>query len=873
MLEEALSSNTFPPADSALAMLSFVRYELPAGGANAEARFFRLFSLLCDRLFGPMAGAKENYQHEIGGWLSRNLKWSRPVSSSSRSPPVPGAISSATTQSIDYDPVVQLLASIEALKAQKDNDLPTLIEAISSESEHRPGIRYPFPLLALPKPTQQVVLELIKSTMTGKPLDDSLRENAVRLFGSLLLVRPQDQGNLKTYEQKQAMKEEHKRPLSLSSGLSLSPRINTATSSPVNTDQSEVSAKIMLSMLEFYLFTFIRYPLAAPLPSASRQSQAPPPNPAMSSPGTNRVINQYRKSTMPYGDQVYLHLFRGYLKHFLPLGAGLGPFLGFSNASRESELFLRIAIEFWFEGQLVIPSTRKAVESLQKRRSRPGSADDATLNVTLALSYDLVDTKYDPLHSQVQRCIRSLVNHVVKNPEIPRASQEFSEVSRSRAASGGSDASGQSDFWCLPPSMTILQPSFYNYVRVSLRYASVHVGRASFETAFDSWLVWLEPWNVEMRKFTPALPFPCVFLSIPFAHLFSSNTGKKHAALENAKTMLTHTVSSPRNNLKQPKTTPIIVLPKPTSKSKYTKKWEPYIAANLYLYLVPFAIFLRRARELDFSPKEFRRSLTMVQRVLRVYSPEVVQTINSLLSNRTQPLSNTVAKHEHLLGEFSPALGGGPLSFESCTEDMHNLLEEIYTTHMKSMRELDFFDRIGAYLGVGDVTAKEEFELKALVQQASVMVNFPTGYQVIPAEQKSAVSKSHTDKDERGPERQPTGFLTEKGVDQLVKGTARCNPLDVVPMGDPMYSRVKSYEVSRLVPLTIKASDWINAKLGFVPMSAVPTFDGEETTILNLGREAQDIQKYWFRINLRFLADYRTIVWICFLSWLYRFFH
>jgi hypothetical protein len=497
MLEEALSSSTRPPADTALAMLSFVRYELPAGGANAEARFFRLFSLLCDRLFGVMAGPNDNYRHEIGGWLSRTQKWGRPATSSARSP-TGAAITSAATQAIDYDPVVQLLASLEALKPQKDGNLPTLIEAISAETQHRPSIRYPFPLLALPKPTQQVVLALVQSTMTGKPLDPLLRENAVRLFGSLLLVSPSDQGSLKTYEQKQsATLGEQRRPLSLSQGLSLSPRTTLTSSSPVkNQQESQDLAKIMLSMLEFYLFTFIRYPLDAPLPSTSRSPQAPPP----ASPPMNRGINHYQKPTMPYGEQVYLHLFRGYLKHFLPLGAAQGPFLGYSDMSRVSELFLRIAIEFWFEGNCVVPSTTKAIETVEKRLSRPGSAGTTpSLNVTLAMSYDLVETKYDILPVQVQRCLRSLVNHVVKNPEIPRASQEYAEVSR-MATRGAA-----SHYWCLSPSMTILQLPFYNYIRVTLRYGSVHVGKASFATAFDSWLVWLEPWNVEMRKFVSVL--------------------------------------------------------------------------------------------------------------------------------------------------------------------------------------------------------------------------------------------------------------------------------------------------------------------------------------------------------------------------------
>lgn len=339
--------------------------------------------------------------------------------------------------------------------------------------------------------------------------------------------------------------------------------------------------------------------------------------------------------------------------------------------------------------------------------------------------------------------------------------------------------------------------------------------------------------------------------------------------------MLKQSVSSPRNSTqtKPPETTPVIVLPKPTSKSKYTRQWESYIAANLYLYTVPLAIFLRRARELDFSPKEFKRSLTMVQRVLRVYSPEVVSVISSLLSDKNQPLSNAVAKHERLLGEYCPTQCGGSFSLESCRDDMHNLLEEIYNTHRKAMRDLDFIDRMGAYLGLGEVTAKEEFELKALVQKANVIVNFPSGYEVIPVDQTVSASKSQSDKGERGPQRKPDGFLTDKGAKDLVQGIVRCTPLDIVPVGDAMYSRPKSYEVSRLVPLTIKASDWVNVKLGLVPESAIPTANGDGTVVFKLEREPQEKQTYWFRINLRFLADYRTIIWICVLSWFYKLFH
>lgn len=343
----------------------------------------------------------------------------------------------------------------------------------------------------------------MQAAMAGKPVDSLLRGNAARLFGSLLLVSPQDQGILKTYQQKQAQKEEQKQSLSISPGrLSLTPTATFSPSSSSTKGQSEVQAKLMLSMLEFYLFTFIRYPLATPMPSTSAsQMQVPSPNATVSSPRANTVVHYNRRPATPYGEQVYLQLFRGYLKHFLAFEQGQEPFIGFSSLSRESELFLRIAIEFWFEGDMVVPTNSQAFEAIQKRRSRASVVARSSPDVSLAMSYDLLDVKYQPPPLQVQRCLRSLVNHVVKHPDIPHASAVFSEVSRKRAETGQSGAFGHGDYWCLTPSMTILQLPFYNFVRTTFRYASLHVGPTSFQTAFDSWLIWLEPWNIEMRKF------------------------------------------------------------------------------------------------------------------------------------------------------------------------------------------------------------------------------------------------------------------------------------------------------------------------------------------------------------------------------------
>ena len=73
-MEEALTSPTYPPAEAALALLAFLRDELPLGGTAAEARFLRLFPLLVSRIVGEL-NASDNYRHEPGGWLGRRERW------------------------------------------------------------------------------------------------------------------------------------------------------------------------------------------------------------------------------------------------------------------------------------------------------------------------------------------------------------------------------------------------------------------------------------------------------------------------------------------------------------------------------------------------------------------------------------------------------------------------------------------------------------------------------------------------------------------------------------------------------------------------------------------------------------------------------
>jgi len=167
--------------------------------------------------------------------------------------------------------------------------------------------------------------------------------------------------------------------------------------------------------------------------------------------------------------------------------------------------------------------------------------------------------------------------------------------------------------WPLPSPHTILQTSLYNYIRTTLRHAPMHpttTGSSAFYEVMDLWLLWMEPWNVVHKT-------RCGGSSPP-----SSTSTKAAKEFVHNVSEYVHSKSSPSSSTDRTQRQPSKASWKPpntsTAPSKYTTQWEPYVAANLHFYTVPLAIFLRRARELDFENR-FHASITYIQRVLRVY--------------------------------------------------------------------------------------------------------------------------------------------------------------------------------------------------------------------------------------------------------------
>jgi hypothetical protein len=923
MLEEAIRNyEKVHPAEIALAMLSFIQSELPAGGPAAETRFLNLFLPLCECIFGPMNPPDRVYRHKEGGWLSVQNQWPRvtpstvatsssthPMTSSShiRQPLKSNAhLSTSVTafnDSLDSDPVVKLLGTAGKPPSISEPLPMTLIEAISKESENRPSVTFPLKFHSLPLPLQDSWLALIKeeSTMrTGNRVLSSLTtlkasicsENDVCLLGRLLRKGPDEQNELQLFHQRKAIqtnnntqpdylgqqsKQQHQQylsPINIRSNSNVAsvsvssvqgPTFGVMSSLKSVTDNmldlQDGSPDVMLSMLEYFLFVFLRFPLA--LPERGRAA----PSSSSSIPGvhvhrvaTERTYggppNHTRIMREPFGDTLYYHFFRRYMRHFLPYETEDScRSIAFVNDAqlRESALFLRICIAMWLESQSRLSPTEVVLRSiLERRRHRTGLLYHETAKASfldLNASYDLTQVlmKYDSVPKQIHKCLRTLIIHAILDPTLMQKN-----VDRQRGTSNTLN-----EKFCLSECMSALQQPVYNYVRSTFRFAPIHSSsESSFYGALNIWLIWLEPWNVAQctsdrdscLKLTHAMcwwdysytsRFFCSSTSC-FSAPIARNTpfSAKHATERIMGSVAGKVPGTGRVTMQR-----ALTIPRHNQASKYdSSQWEPYVAANVYMYAVPLAIFLVRARELDFSVHKFDRSLEIVQRVFRVFTPSLVDAISRHLDNSQHPVTGScqVECHRSNLGPFAPPCG--TLSLSSLKADMQSLLEEVDMQYMKKVRELDTFDwllgKVEGLFGVGAVS-REEKTLEILVDRAKVIVCLPVDFDFVTRKghvaptnmlERATLGKSNP------PTRTKQGELTDFARKQLVLGAIRLKPDDVTFIGDHTRTYVKNHEIPLLVDLMIWASDALNRRFGI------------------------SSHQHEFRVNLRFFADYRNVI-------------
>ena len=964
---------------------------------------------------------KQCYVHLDDGWLSlytspatqqqRTNNNNGPNSPMMRSPPQQQqrTTQSTTTTTLENDPIVRLLRAPRKKSLCNNNTYvpPTLLDAISAESIHRPSIKFKLPLGMLDLVVKACVddwevvywNEINKEKNMGMgsggvgrggggqfgspqhhqsdmaTRDDHQKElliqmgkvgkeNATRILlhllrspGGLTNDYNNTQLELRTYFQ---MTYAQQRNQNQSTGgqqrqqqqqqlytTPLKPRtMMMGIGNNNNTPNMSMEPCLNLTMLEYYLFLFVRYPLA----NSNWVDQ--------SAEHARRRRMYDRRALGPYGQRVYSYLLSSYLNYYVgqngvydesTLCVGVDCFDGASIVAattsedvnhqansnnvaggggiqqkstameRTSELFLRLLIEFWIEGSNVALPTVDATTRYRRVRSGmmtsvSSSSSQTAIRPTLRDSLELAQpSSAIPFTSppmQVQNYILTIVRHLVSDRSMRELVQKVSGVVQARQKEdrqGSTNSSvpnlvneGSNNMtsasstslrvsWPLPPAMTAVQPSLFNYIRLGLACGAIHDRTSIFHRALETWLIWLEPWNYVLKRrvfVTNRQGSANAGSGTPSGGTTNGGGGggRRGAAGEFLRNAAA-TVSSHH----RVEYVPSYVQPKPTSPSTYTSQWEAYVVSNAHYFTVPLAIFLKRARELDFSSTvEYPRSLALVQRVLRVYSKGVVNVLNGVLNSRADGLSMSLfSSHGVNMGAYCPPTTNWKLA--DCQLDATNLLEEVFSQYQKRKAAMDIFDRLEAKLNglFSGKIGSDEAALESLLANVRLLVNLPLDYQVLPEEPRIShgfgllrfLGLSSKDTTGMGssasdnflvPERGPDGKLTDLGRQQLYAGLVKCGPM-VQYIGDPMLARVKSYEIPAVVELTICASNYLNRKLDLVPPIESGT-DGEpveeDDALLKKYQEMERYQKIKFRVNLRFLADSRNIIFATVLWWI-----
>jgi len=709
-----------------------------------------------------------------------------------------------------------------------------------------------------------------------------------------------------------------------------------------------------LSMLEYYILIFVRYPIAChkmnPFPTLEKGNSTESSSKIKTVrgyAGMNTYSNTHsskpylygnRKSTIPYGEIVYETLFRSYLRRYLPHDFHPNNIwsinlynnvqlakpemsitdLAGQGMDSKAHLFLRTVIEFWLQGENIPPTTEYALSNLFPNgnvSTNMGQFQDGAIKTRLGLdasyslasffssptvqlntqmqsefktpaliddptNHKLIDillpgrNRYIPQPRLVQRCVKLLIDQLVCDPDLRR-----------RCYANGSSGFGYyKNSWPLPPAHTILQRSLYNHIRLTLRHSPLNTSDESFNKALDAWLIFLEPWNVVQReRRTKSNTTLSETKTTNFIHTVSDRVAE---TVSNSSKMTGFRADGMEMQS-------VLTHPKSTSPGKYNSKWKLYVAANLHLYVVPLAIFLRRARELDFSSGEFARSYTSVMKVFRVFNPYLIETIRVLLDTRNigidlSPTQNEneflqciVNKHEENLGPYCPPpSNGNGEGMSACSGDMHELLEEMHLRNRKTMEDRDAFDR---FFAIGN----NENALKRVVNLGKKIADLPKNYSVLKSTGERSNGPDDSEIENIGindyvPERDDNGvILTDEGRQQILTGSRLCRPIDIVAIGDPMYARVRSYEISFLVTLFVWISDYLNLKIGLSIVNSTmdendvihssSAYNLNDSKLLKLLKDGESSKKLRFRVNLRFLADPRNLVSVFVIGYIMKF--
>lgn len=912
MLEESLQSNTIPPSEIAKSFFIFLKQDYQFGDSTSnnssttlvDKRFTNVVTLLCKRLFTSSikssSSSSINNKEEEGydAWLSSFYHWGINYNNNTNDynkntnnvfSLLFGIIANifwyCTENQIEKDKLVKLLS------LDLTNNNVTLMNVFLYQ-----GMRYDYNkrfecmLNTLPQPTQNVIMEGIlfdkekcnngNNNMIVERVNTCPRINAIRLIDLLGNITPPNSNRKEASPNRSPYRATTTTSNIMNSPMRSSPRTKISPSSTSSSKTSPSSSEpkmIMLNMLEYYLISFISFPLL------NQQKNYKHDNSIYSI-----LLNsiQQNQPNYIYGNAVYMHLFKMYLSYFLStinMNNKLSPFVASTTTvnndivSKSSELFLRIVIEYWLDGENTLYITSEAIQRLHHHHDNDNTSTNDSIILPLNTAFDLVQSTspqldYTPNPPLVSQGIQVITKYLL-----------LDYVSSSLQGIHNNNNNTNNIIMTLTPSMKIIQPSMFNHLRMLIKYAPMvqYGNHCPFLDIVDIWLLYLEPWNTNDQQHHY------------YWMLLKNNIQRYYATSNN-----TNTITN-KDGLS-------INIPSPNAPSHYTSHWKNYIASNYHFYTHLLSIFIRRARELDFSKVS---SFIVLQRVIRVFSPHVLSELYALSSNDNSstppqpPVVNGmmstinqayILKQEHnkRLGEYCPPNPQSTL-FASCVSDIQNLLQNAvrqynvlrqtphakvvhyftYTSQRSSIpTEESMYQLANGYKSLlfnqVPLDLQQIFYIPSTTdtstQRRTTAYNARSIYETITSKFYNSSPTNNNQPEKNGI------YLTQKGREQIFNGTKQCKPYQSAYIGDPMKARIQNHEIPFLVHITLRVSCFLNDVLLGIKDTTTMGVQEQRTSLDELLKEQEMYQKYSFRVNLRFLADWRNVLFILFVVILFH---
>jgi hypothetical protein len=571
--------------------------------------------------------------------------------------------------------------------------------------------------------------------------------------------------------------------------------------------QAHRPQQLMLTMEEMYFFIFAQYAVVTtfvPPPRYSSSNSQSQSRPARMHQAWVRFGVKGLTKGNPYNTLVI-----DYAKYFFPHAAGRGGEGGGDWMGLDAELFLRSLAEFWLCQTAVVSAA-------------PGVAPIDSV----------IFGDYAPPADMALHGLLVLVTHLLADPALERAEG------------------------ALTPALALLQPQVFEFLRLTFNTCSLRGNSTAFALAVELWLLWLQPWTARgiLNGGSPASggkrrSSVGVSLVESFAlHHSDHHTGGGGVAA-----------------------------------SVNLRAWRGYVTGSSLMYTLLLASFVRRARDLSFveerQPGEIgvgarlSPNVSLVERVLQVFSPDLIFILDACRDG-TGCTSALLASVSAPLPALSSFRGDAcslleEMAAQSRDSEKHGVLTK--TIGLVSTGVTKFKHAVGT-----DTTSAQE----RIAAAARLIFDIPQNWAPTSTPAADESGEAALGAGSMVPERKSV-FLTAAGRQQIAQGRRVCSKVEASYIGDPMLRPTETYEIAWLAHKLVTLSMHLNRRYGLDTRrsGSSPTSrdylsiyeDERPSEAIIRGRmwaESVAPPKHilgvdvYLRFNLRFLADYRNLLFI-----------